>query len=124
MKLTLQQIDSTGLVRLAAEGDVTVADANPINNPLVQVLGPQWAQYKVALSMAKSGFVDSSAIGWLLNCQKEFSKAGGILVIYSVPRAVRQTLDLLRLREALKVVDDEAAAHAMIAAQSNHNPTP
>ena len=41
-----------------------------------------------------------------------------IMVIYAAPKAVRQTLDLLRLREALKVVDDEAAAHAMIAAQA------
>jgi anti-anti-sigma factor len=118
MKMILQQIDSSGLVRLAAEGDVTVADANPMNNPLVQVLGPHWAAYRVIMSMAKCGFVDSSAIGWLLNCQKEFAKAGGIMVIHSVPRAVRQALDLLRLREALKVVEDEPAAHALIAAQA------
>jgi anti-anti-sigma factor len=118
MKLTVQQIDGSGLVRLAAEGDVTILDANPITNPLLQVLGPQWASYRVVLSMAKCAFVDSSAIGWLLNCQKEFAKAGGIMVIYAAPKAVRQTLDLLRLREALKVVDDEAAAHAMIAAQA------
>lgn len=110
MKLTLVAIEKSGFIRVAVEGHVTFPAANPAVNPLQDVLGPEWAHHRVLVSMARVSYVDSSAIGWLINCQRECRAKGGRLAIYAVPPAVKRTLDLLRLRELLNVTDSEAEA--------------
>jgi anti-anti-sigma factor len=118
MKLSLVRIDKGGFVALAAEGTITTADVQGAAakgvNVFEGVLGPGWATNQVLLDMGQVNFIDSSAIGWLIDSNKAFKKAGGRLVPHSIQPPVRQVLDLLRIGQAIPLASDEAAAKAML----------
>jgi stage II sporulation protein AA (anti-sigma F factor antagonist) len=70
----------------------------------------------VLLDLRAVPFLDSSAIGWLMNTRRELERGGGLIVLHSIQPRVRQVLDLLRVGKALPLVDNEAAALTVIAA--------
>jgi len=113
MKLMLQQIDKSGVIKLSAAGEITVRDfaAGP-KNPMETVLGNNWAANNVMLDLEKINYIDSSAIGWLIDCQRKFKERGGKLVIYSPAPRVRDVIDLLKMRQVLHLEENEAAARA------------
>jgi anti-anti-sigma factor len=114
MKLTLQGIDRDGLVCVAAEGTVTAADFHiEQKNPLEGALGPNWSTMRILLDLKAVTFIDSSAIGWLIDANKTVRSAGGALIIHSIQPKVRQIFDLLRLGKALSLADDEVAARQL-----------
>jgi anti-anti-sigma factor len=119
MKISLVSIDSTGIVRILAEGEITSRDFDdPSKNPLETVLGAGWAANRVSMDLSKASFIDSRAIGWLMECQKRFKEKGGKLALHSPPARVSQVLDLLRMRQALNVVDNEAAAKTYLVGEA------
>jgi anti-anti-sigma factor len=102
MKLSLVSIDPAGFVRVAADGTITAADFPPeARNPLEAILGSNWSSQRALVSWNTVSFVDSSAIGWLIETNKQFKAAGGRLVIHSIKPKVRQVLDLLRVGKAV-----------------------
>jgi len=119
MKLTLQQIDKSGVINLTAEGDITIRDfAGGVKNPLEGALGANWASNRVCMGLEKIAFIDSSAIGWLIDCQRKFAEKGGKLVLHSATPRVRDILDLLQMRQVLNLADNEAAARAIFNGES------
>ena len=115
MKLTLQQIDKSGVIKVAAEGEITVRDfADAGKNPLEAILGTNWATNNVMLSMDKIAFIDSSAIGWLIDCQRKFKEKGGKLVLHSPTPRVRDVIELLKMRQVLNIQDTETDARASL----------
>ena len=116
MKLSLVSIEKAGFVKLIAEGDITASDLLDAksHNPLEAVLGASWASNNVLLSLAKTTFIDSSAIGWLLDSHHKMRQNGGKLVPYSAQPRVNEVLTLLKLRLVLNLKDDEAAAEKFI----------
>ena len=114
MKLSLVSIDNTGIVRVMSEGEITSRDFDDARNPLEGVLGAGWAANRVSMDLSKASFIDSRAIGWLMECQKRFKEKGGKLALHSPPPRVTQVLDLLRMRQALNIMDNEAAAKAYL----------
>jgi stage II sporulation protein AA (anti-sigma F factor antagonist) len=115
MKLQLKQIGRDGIIRVAADGSITATDIDISKNLFEGILGPSWPQMRVVLDMDKCQYVDSSAIGWLIATNREFKKGGGAVVLYGVQQSVRQVLDLLKVGRVVPIVDDEAAALAVIA---------
>ncbi len=114
-KLTLVSIEREGFVRVACEGDVTSADAPADGkNRFEPLLGVNWPTHRVVLDMGKTNYIDSSAIGWLIASQREFKARGGMLVLHSVAPRIRQMLDILKLGQLVPIVDDEAAARALL----------
>jgi len=106
MKLTMVSIEKGGLILVAAEGNITAADVDPtVVNPLQTLLGATWSTNRVLLNMEQSGYIDSSAIGWLMSTHKAFKEAGGQMVIYNVQPAVRQLLDMLKIGRILPIAD-------------------
>src|SRR2546421_7257793 len=98
MKLTLVSIEKDGIVRVAADGNITAADFDASGkNPLETLLGITWFTNKVLLDMSKTDYIDSSAIGWLIGCHKSFKDGGGTLVVHHVQPSVRQILDVLKI---------------------------
>src|SRR6186713_2328516 len=79
-------------------------------DPFETLLGAGWASHRVVLSLARVGFVDSSAIGWLMTCRRAFDRAGGLLLVHSIQPRVRQVLDLLRVGKTVPLLNDERAA--------------
>ena len=86
MKLNLVAIEKAGYVRLAAEGEITSRDFLESGgaNPIEAILGDGWASNSILLSMERTVFIDSSAIGWLID-SPHGKAAGGKLVLHSAP---------------------------------------
>ena len=116
MNLTLLGIEKEGLVKVATDGNIT-GSSIPAggDNPLAKVLGPGWNTMNVLLDMEKTGYIDSSAIGWIIGSSKQVKAGGGSLVVYGVQPGVRQVLDLLKVGRVVPIVEDEAAARQVVA---------
>jgi anti-anti-sigma factor len=121
MKLRLREIDKSGVVRVNAEGDITIRDfSDPGKNPLELVLGEGWAGHRVLIGLDKISFIDSSAIGWMIDCNRKFKENKGRMILYAPTPRVRDMIDLLKMREVLEIHETEAEAAAAI----NANPNP
>jgi anti-anti-sigma factor len=115
MKLSLIAIERDGYVRVATDGPMSAGDFIPERkHPFEMLLGDNWPTHRVLLNLDQTTFVDSSAIGWLIGCQKEFKNAGGSLVVHSVRPAVRQMLDLLKIGRIVPLADDEPCGKAVL----------
>jgi len=112
MKIQLMSIERDGFVRLAVDGNVTAADflGNSGKNPIESVVGPNWNSFRILLDMSKVAYIDSSAIGWLINTQKQLKEATGAMAVYGVQPAVKQVLELLRVGKVVPFCESEAAA--------------
>ena len=114
MKLQLLSIEKDGIVRVAAEGNITTADFDASGkNPLEQLLGVTWFTNRVLMNLDRTDYIDSSAIGWLIGTQKAFKDGGGALVVHSLQPAVRQILDVLKIGRLVPLVADETEARAV-----------
>ena len=114
MKLTLVSIEKDGIIRVAADGNITTADFDASGkNPLEALLGITWFTNRVLLSLDRTDYIASSAIGWLIGCQKVFKDGGGVLIVHSVQPAVKQILDVLKIGRVVPLVADETEARAM-----------
>jgi anti-anti-sigma factor len=115
MKLSLISIERDGYVRVATDGPMSAGDFIPERkNPFELLLGDNWATHRVLLNLDLTTFIDSSAIGWLIGCQRDFKKAGGSLVVHSVRPAVRQMLDLLKIGRIVPLADNEPRGKAVL----------
>lgn len=116
MKIQLISIGQDGIVRLAIDGKVTAADfvGSGGTNPIESLLGPNWITFRILIDMSKVAFIDSSAIGWLINSQKQLKEHSGALALFGVQLAVRQVLEMLRIGRVVPFVDTEASAREAI----------
>lgn len=123
MNIRLVSIEQDGIVRLAANGSMTASEmASDDRHPLANVIGDRWASNRVVLSLSQAEYLDSTAIGWLLSCKKQFDREGGIFVLHSTPPSVKQIFDLLKVDRVLAMAPDEEQALEMArsAAQQGH----
>jgi anti-anti-sigma factor len=111
MKLKLVEIEN-GFVRVATEGPLTSADmsSSQDQHPLEALLGQHWSNKKVLLDFDKTTYIDSSAIGWLINCQRKFKDGGGMLVLHSIPPTVLQILNVLKIGKLIPLERDLSTA--------------
>ncbi|HEY4328171.1 MAG TPA: STAS domain-containing protein [Phycisphaerae bacterium] len=110
-KLAVISKDSSGTVFAAAYGDATARDfpdANRLHFNLI--LGGDWASQHVVLDMDAVPFLDSSAIGWLIQSQKRFREGGGYLVLHSVQPHVKNILNLLKIERVVPMCRDASSA--------------
>jgi len=116
MKLTLLSIDSReGLISLACEGSVTSADFSPDGkNPMESIIGPLWSRNKILLDFSRTSYIDSSAIGWLINTHKEFKKNGGAIVVHTIPPKVEQVLNLLKIGKVVPLAKDAETGKTLL----------
>lgn len=112
MALTLVSNDIDAL-RLQATGKIMHSQISEEPDSLRSLTGPDGYARKVLVNLEQVRFIDSAGIGWLLSSHKRFQKAGGKLVLYSVPEPVQLTLKVLRLDTILNIAETEADAAAM-----------
>jgi anti-anti-sigma factor len=120
MKLSLVSIEKNGIVRVAAEGNITTQDFQSADNknPLEKLLGVTWFTNKVMLNLDRTDYIDSSAIGWLIGSHRAFKEGGGMMVVHSIQPSVRQILDLLKIGKVVPLVPDENEARRMVSGES------
>ncbi|HEX8325193.1 MAG TPA: STAS domain-containing protein [Tepidisphaeraceae bacterium] len=117
MKISLNGIEPSGVVKLVGEGTITSADFSVDGkNPIETVLGPAWASFRVLLDMGQVSYIDSSAIGWLIGTQKTFREKGGSFAVYQVQPAVKQVLDLLKVGRVVPLCENELTARTAVGA--------
>ncbi|MGC4034090.1 MAG: STAS domain-containing protein [Tepidisphaeraceae bacterium] len=115
MKLTLNGIEPTGIVKLLAHGPVTATELPADGkNPIEALLGPQWTTFRVLLDLAQVPYIDSSAIGWLIGTQKAFRDKGGSFAVYHIQPAVKQVLDLLKVGRVVPLCENEQTARTAV----------
>ena len=102
------------VVRLEAAGRLVHSTLAPCPDLIDKLLGSDAFTQTVLLSLDGIDFMDSSGIGWLLACRKQFREAGGSLVIHSVPAQVLDVIRVMRLGHVLRLAEDEPAALAMV----------
>jgi anti-anti-sigma factor len=108
MKLVVQDREGD-VVRIACAGSMTLIPPTGQADLLRDVAGPDCFRQTVRLSLADTDYVDSSGISWLVVLHGEFLKAGGRLIVHSIPPRVREMFDLLRLSTLLHLAGDEEA---------------
>ena len=119
MKLTLSSIDKDNMIHLTAEGQITSLDFHQDNkNPLEALIGGDWANNKVIMDLDKVSYVDSTAIGWLVSCHKQFKENGGKMILHSIHPSVAQVFDMLKIGSLFPLVDDVDEARTVAAGDS------
>jgi anti-anti-sigma factor len=111
MQLFLLSEDDN-ITSIACEGEVSQSLFDG-GDPLEDLLGTDGYTRVVLVDMEKTGYIDSSGIGWLLGCQRRFAAAGGRLILHTVPPMVEQVIHLLRLQSLLTIRRDLTAALAL-----------
>jgi hypothetical protein len=108
MKLTLLPLQEDEMIRVRSEGPLT-GDRDG-GNALEALLGPRCYSHSVLLDLERSPSVTTSGIGWLITCSRQFSKAGGRLVMYNVPPQVLDVLNFACVAPLLLIAPREQAA--------------
>ncbi|HYV35135.1 MAG TPA: STAS domain-containing protein [Gemmataceae bacterium] len=114
MKLRLVASEA-GVTRIESADDITVFDFANGATPLEALLGPDCHNTIVLLDLGKSSYIDSSGVGWLMHCHSRFQKAGGRLVVHSIPPMVNHCFRVLGMYDVMQIAADEEAALKMAA---------
>ena len=112
MELTLLSSEA-GILQIQCQGDFSVDHPGNLHNPLDKFLGPSGYGGIVLISMAKTDYINSAGVGWLIECHKRFREAGGKLILHSIPPLIRNIFQLLQMHRVLNLAPDEAAALAL-----------
>ena len=111
MSFKIVSIEKDGVVKVAAEGQLTWRQVQAEGkNPLAVLLGANWASMRLLLDMKGVNYIDSATVGWFIETQKAIRTAGGMRVVYGVQPQVQQVFDLLRVGRVIPLATDEAAA--------------
>jgi anti-sigma B factor antagonist len=115
MKLSIAPCQGTtegNSVRVALAGQVTQRDLNPLEDPLMALLGPGGYSKLIRLDLSEADYLDSSGVGWLLTCHKRIKQAGGRLLIEKPHPMVVNVFKVLKLEKVLELADGGAASAA------------
>lgn len=97
---------------VAASGRITRESLSD-PDPLEAVIGPDAFAKPILLSLAKSDYMDSSGVGWILKCHKRAAEAGGKLILHSAPPMIGNLMRMLKLERVLAIAANGAEAEAI-----------
>ena len=86
-------------------GHVTQRDINPLEDPLIALLGPGGYSKIVHMDLSEADYLDSSGVGWLLSCHKRMKQAGGRLTLERPHPMVANVLRVLKLERVFDMAD-------------------
>jgi anti-anti-sigma factor len=117
MKLTVISRDEQA-IHVGCEGTVTLIPAARQRALFEDLLGPGCFAHVVLLDVGRTDYIDSSGFSWLILSHKYFRQEGGLLVIHSLPPALRRIADMMHLSSVLHLAADESAARILAKARS------
>ena len=109
MKLSISQ-SAGGEIRVVLAGPVTQRELSPLQDPLIELLGPDGYGQIVRLDLSEASYLDSSGVGWLLLCNKRMKQAGGRLLIERPHPIVQNVFRVLKLERVLEMADQASAS--------------
>ncbi|MCC9605216.1 STAS domain-containing protein [Blastopirellula sp. JC732] len=98
------------IVQVSVSGRVSQDGSMRETEPLSALIGIDAYRRTVLLNMQEADIIDSSGVGWLLACHKNFQESGGKLVIYNMPPIVANVFKLMRLDTFFQIVPNGDAA--------------
>jgi anti-anti-sigma regulatory factor len=104
------QAEEKDLLYLTCQGAISLPEFQPEKDPLLNLLGPEVYSRKLLLNLEQASLLDTSGISWLISCHETCCRAGGILVLYAIPRRVRYVLQLLQMEHLFHTAADVTAA--------------
>jgi anti-anti-sigma regulatory factor len=112
--LRLYCVDPDGFLSAAVVGNITGLDLRR-NGPsmMESIAGVDWRSTRMMLDFSHCEHIDSNAIGWLIEMNKQFKEARGMLVMHSLSVNVERAFKLLRLETVLTLAPDQSAAAAL-----------
>lgn len=113
---------SGSILRLAIVGRIVRDDHSPLVEALEAALGPAGYRQTVVVDLARTLFIDSSGLAFLIQCHKRFTQAGGKLVMHSVTPAVRTLFETMGLHQLFVLADNEGAALELAGAANSAPP--
>jgi anti-anti-sigma factor len=111
MKLSIAPSSAGDEIRVSLAGHVTQRELNPLQDPLIELLGPGGYGKIVRLDMSEANYLDSSGVGWLLLCHKRMKQAGGRLLIERPHPIVQNVFRVLKLEKVLEMAESGNAAN-------------
>ena len=101
----IDSVSSSGenAVRVALVGRVTQRELDPLQDPLIELLGPGGYGKTVHLDLSEASYLDSSGVGWLLSCHKRMQQAGGRLTLERPHPMVANVLKVLKLEKVFEL---------------------
>jgi len=120
MELTLLPLKNDEVIRVRCEGSLSRHEKD---DPLQVLLGPHCYSHKVLLNLERSQVVVTSGISWLIGSHQRFKQAGGCLVLFSVPAAVMDVLNFVRLTTMLNIAQSEKTAVEMAQEAAGEKPS-
>lgn len=108
--------DDGDVLRLEMTSGIVEGALVPDPAPFERVLGPDGYARTVLMSLAEVSLIDSRCMGWLLIIHGRFCKAGGKLVVHSIPPHAMEIVEVFRFELVFHIAEDEAAALEMLRA--------
>lgn len=116
MKVSLISSEG-GLARVRLEGDLSPSHNKISGDLLEKCLGMGCYGYNVLANLERAAMIDSTGVASLVRCHIQFQKAGGKLVLHSIPPLIKHVLHLLNMQSVLHLAEDESAALALLQEQ-------
>ena len=92
--------------RLEVEGELDVASASRLVDAVAELGGGGRSDGAVVIDMAGVGFMDSSGLRALLDCERSCRDGGRRFALARPTDSVRRVLELVDLLDTLTVLDD------------------
>jgi anti-sigma B factor antagonist len=108
-QLDIQRTENEGITILTLHGKLDMGSGEIALRDFVHSL-LDGGNGKLMLNLAAVSDIDGSAIGMLLLLSEEYSKAGGKLVLFNVPRAHGKVYEMARLEAVIEIYRDELDA--------------
>ena len=109
-ELAEQREDGIRLIHVSGRIDRYDLDADT-NNPIADVLGEGWAARRIGLCFTNVEYLNSAAVGWIVELARTIEENGGALVLYSVTHpSVSSLFKVISLGKAIPILSDETAA--------------
>lgn len=113
MRLSLESHDGD-VYRVRCEGPVNLDLASPQSNPLEDLVGTEAFKQTILLDLEGTHTMTSTGVAWLVRCHQQCAKAGGRLILHSVPPMIHHVLKLLNIDRILHIAPDAKTALARI----------
>lgn len=106
------------VIRVRAEGILTLRGRPLGSDPLRDLLGPLCYGHTVVLSLEKVVGAETSGVSWLYQTGERFAAGGGRVAVYAVPPQVRSLFELLGMELPFRIAVTESEARAAVAGPS------
>ena len=116
MELTLENDSAQDVLHVSITGQMTsqhTGDDQP--NALETAIGDDWMKRTIVIDLSQVSYIDSTAIGWMVNAHRQMQQEGGRMVLHSLHPNVAQVFDLLKLERLFTVASDKASAQTQAA---------